>query len=119
MNNLIEYFKRNLKKGYTSGTLRIALINQGYSKVAIEEALKRANSELAEKAPIIKEKPVIKYDADPNVWEDNVEFYLLQKSKPKFYNDKVVRNGYCRGKETVKYVREIFERYEHYKKFIE
>jgi membrane-bound lytic murein transglycosylase F len=60
-----------------------------------------------------------KYDADSNVWEDNVEFYLLQKSKPKFYNDKVVRNGYCRGKETVKYVREIFERYEHYKKFIE
>ena len=60
-----------------------------------------------------------KYDGDPNVWKDNVEFYLLQKSKPKFYNDKVVRNGYCRGKETVNYVREIFERYEHYKKFIE
>ena len=60
-----------------------------------------------------------KYDGDPNVWKDNVEFYLLQKSKPKFYNDKVVRNGYCRGKETVKYVKEIFERYEHYKKFIE
>ncbi len=60
-----------------------------------------------------------KYGANPNVWEDNVEFYLLQKSKPKYYNDEVVRNGYCRGKETVKYVREIFERYEHYKKFIE
>jgi len=60
-----------------------------------------------------------KYGVNPNVWEDNVEFYLLQKSKSKFYNDKVVRNGYCRGKETVKYVREIFERYEHYKKFIE
>lgn len=60
-----------------------------------------------------------KYGANPNVWKDNVEFYLLQKSKPKYYNDEVVRNGYCRGKETVKYVREIFERYEAYKKFIE
>ena len=62
MNNLINYFKRNLKKGYTSGALKVALVNQGYSKVAVEEALKRANSELAEKAPIIKEKPVIKYE---------------------------------------------------------
>ncbi len=60
-----------------------------------------------------------KYGVNPNVWEDNVEFYLLQKSKPKYYNDEVVRNGYCRGKETVKYVKEIFERYEHYKKFTE
>jgi membrane-bound lytic murein transglycosylase F len=60
-----------------------------------------------------------KYDANLNVWDDNVEFYLLQKSKPKYYNDEVVRNGYCRGIETVKYVKEIFERYEHYKKFIE
>ena len=60
-----------------------------------------------------------KYDANFSVWDDNVEFYLLQKSKPKYYNDEVVRNGYCRGIETVKYVKEIFERYEHYKIFIE
>ncbi len=64
-------------------------------------------------------KLAIKYGANPNIWEENVEFYLLQKSKPKFYNDEVVRNGYCRGKETYRYVRDIFERYEHYKKFIE
>ncbi len=58
-----------------------------------------------------------KYGADPFVWNDNVEYYLLKKSKPKYYNDEVVKNGYSRGKETVKYVQEIFERYEHYKKF--
>ncbi len=58
-----------------------------------------------------------KYGADPNTWDDNVEFYLLQKSKPKYYNDEVVRNGYSRGIETVTYVEEILERYEHYKKF--
>ncbi len=59
-----------------------------------------------------------KYGADPNVWFDNVEFYLLQKSKKKFYTDEVVRNGYSRGTETVKYVEEIFDRYEDYKQFI-
>ena len=28
---LAEYFKRNLKKGYTADSLKWALINQGYS----------------------------------------------------------------------------------------
>ncbi len=60
-----------------------------------------------------------KYGANHNIWKDNVELYLLKKSDPKFYNDPVVRNGYARGTETVKYVREIYERYEHYKQFIE
>lgn len=60
-----------------------------------------------------------KYGADPNVWFNNVETYLLKKSKKEFYTDDVVRNGYARGTETVKYVSEILERYEHYKQFIE
>ena len=59
---LIDYFKKNLTKNYTSSTLKFALINQGYSRVAVEEASLRATAELAEKAPIIKEKPVIKYE---------------------------------------------------------
>ena len=58
-----------------------------------------------------------KYGANPDIWFDNVEYYLLQKSKPKYYNDEVVRNGYSRGIETVTYVKEILDRYEHYKKF--
>ena len=62
MNNLIEYIKKNLKKGYTINALKFALINQGYSKVAIDKAIIRVTKELAEKAPILKEKPVIKYE---------------------------------------------------------
>ena len=58
-----------------------------------------------------------KFGANPNIWFNNVEYYLLQKSKPKYYNDDVVRNGYSRGRETVTYVKEILDRYEHYKKF--
>ncbi len=59
-----------------------------------------------------------KYGANPNVWENNVEKYLLKKSDPKFYNDEVVRNGYASGRETVKYVKEILDRYLEYKQFI-
>ena len=59
-----------------------------------------------------------KYGIDPNIWFDNVETYLLKKSETKYYNDDVVKLGYAKGKETVKYVREILDRYEQYKKFI-
>lgn len=59
---IIDYFKKNLAKGYTSETLKWALINQGYSRVVVEDALEQANKELSEKAPVLKEKPVIKYE---------------------------------------------------------
>lgn len=59
-----------------------------------------------------------KYGADPDVWDDNVEKYLLKKAIPKYYNDEVVKYGYARGTETVDYIRKIFEIYEHYKQFI-
>jgi membrane-bound lytic murein transglycosylase F len=59
-----------------------------------------------------------KYGADQNTWFGNVETYLLKKSQKKYYTDEVVRNGYSSGKETVKYVEEILDRYDHYKKFI-
>ncbi len=59
-----------------------------------------------------------KYNANPKVWFGNVEKFLLLKSKQKYYTDPIVRNGYCDGKETVKYVREILQRYEYYRKLI-
>ena len=59
---LINYFKRNLAKGYTLDSLKFALMSQGYSRAIVESAIEQANKELAEKAPILKEKPVIKYE---------------------------------------------------------
>ena len=59
---LVEYFKKNLSKNYTPDTLKFALIDQGYSRSVIDEAIEIAYKELAEKAPILKEKPVIKYE---------------------------------------------------------
>jgi membrane-bound lytic murein transglycosylase F len=54
---------------------------------------------------------------DPHVWYGNVEMMLLNKSKPAYYKDPVVRHGYCRGKEPVTYVKEIYKFYDYYKVF--
>ena len=55
---------------------------------------------------------------NPDVWEQNVDEYILKKSNPKYYKDPVVKYGYCRGSETYNYVYQILERYEHYKNII-
>lgn len=59
-----------------------------------------------------------KYGKNPDIWFDNVEIYLRHLSNEKYYNDAVVKYGYCRGDEPYFYVRQILERFEHYKKFI-
>ncbi|TAL62212.1 MAG: transporter substrate-binding domain-containing protein [Bacteroidetes bacterium] len=59
-----------------------------------------------------------KYGKNPDLWQGNVEKYILLKSFPKYYNDPAVRCGYCRGQEPYNYVREIISRYEHYKNTI-
>jgi len=55
---------------------------------------------------------------NPVVWDGNVADWLLKKSDPQYFNDTVVKNGYFRGKESVAFVDEILERYEHYKNVI-
>lgn len=59
-----------------------------------------------------------KYDKDPNLWNENVDYYLLNKSKPEYYQDSVVKYGYCRGSETYNFVYDILERYHHYQNTI-
>ncbi|GAA4901030.1 transporter substrate-binding domain-containing protein [Flaviramulus aquimarinus] len=53
-----------------------------------------------------------------DVWDDNVETIILLLSEPKNYNHPVVKYGYVRGLEPYNYVKQIFERYQHYTKFI-
>ncbi|MDE6041419.1 MAG: transglycosylase SLT domain-containing protein [Muribaculaceae bacterium] len=53
-----------------------------------------------------------KYGLDPERWDDNVEKAILMKMNPKYYNDPVVKYGYCRGTETVAYVQRINDFYE-------
>ncbi|MCX8492283.1 MAG: transporter substrate-binding domain-containing protein [Cyclobacteriaceae bacterium] len=50
-----------------------------------------------------------------SIWDNSVEYFLLQKSNPKYYRDKVVTAGYCRCDGSIRYVKEILDRYEEYK----
>lgn len=66
---LADYIKKNLSKGYTSEALKWALISQGYSRAEIDRAIKLANEQLAASAPKMVEKPVIKVEVEPPVPE--------------------------------------------------
>ena len=55
---------------------------------------------------------------DPKKWDDNVEKCLRMLSKRRFFNDPVVKYGYCRGDEPVRYVRDVLSLHKHYKNFI-
>jgi membrane-bound lytic murein transglycosylase F len=59
-----------------------------------------------------------KYGSNPQVWEGNVEQFLLKKAEPKYYRDPLVKYGYCRGEETYNFVREIMNRYDHYRNIL-
>jgi membrane-bound lytic murein transglycosylase F len=59
-----------------------------------------------------------RYEEDPNVWHGGVEEWLLKKSDPKYYTDQVVKYGYARGIETFNFVKEVLNRYEHYKNIV-
>ena len=55
---------------------------------------------------------------NPQKWDGNVALWLLKKSERKYYNDNVVKNGYFRGTESVNFVSQVLERFEHYKNII-
>ncbi len=59
-----------------------------------------------------------KFNKNPDIWTNHVDFFMLNKSKPSFYRDPVVYYGYARGEETFKFVIEIFDRFEHYRNLI-
>ena len=55
---------------------------------------------------------------DPDIWTDNVDYYLKNKSNPAFYRDSVVRYGYASGEGAYQFVLEVLDRFEHYKKIV-
>jgi len=73
---LKNYLKENLKKGYTIESLKWALIKQGYSRTAIEMAIEQLHKELAREAPVLKEKPIIRYQ----IIDENNNLITIKKS---------------------------------------
>lgn len=58
---LADYIKKNLNKGYTLDSLKFSLMSQGYSRISVERAIEVANKQIAKDIPPIKEKPQIVY----------------------------------------------------------
>lgn len=56
-----------------------------------------------------------KYGLKSHIWDDNVEVAAIMKSKPAYYRDPVVKNGYFRGKETVNFVHKVQSAYTYFK----
>ena len=80
---LINYVKRNLKKGYPKESLKWALVNQGHSKIQIEKAIKKAEEELSKEAPILKTKPTIRREI---IKERNEKVEFHKPKKKSFLN---------------------------------
>jgi membrane-bound lytic murein transglycosylase F len=57
-------------------------------------------------------------DKDPYTWDGNVDYFLLNKSRPEFYRHALATHGYCDGKQVYDFVNEIIETYAHYKNII-
>jgi membrane-bound lytic murein transglycosylase F len=60
-----------------------------------------------------------KNNKNSNSWTNNVDTFIVLKSNPKYYKDPVVKYGYCRGKQTYKYVEDIFYLYGNYLNLVE
>lgn len=57
-----------------------------------------------------------KHGLDSQTWMGNVSEAALMKSRPQYYNDPVVKNGYFRGRETVDFVDKVMGTYSYFKK---
>jgi hypothetical protein len=62
LDQLTNYLKRNLKKGYTKESLKWALVGQGHPKLEIERAFKKVEEEMVREAPLLRTKPKITYE---------------------------------------------------------
>ena len=82
-NQLADHITKNITKGYTMDSLKYSLMNQGYSRISVENAIDLANRKLAEKIPPIKEKPKITYKI---VSEDVIQLPIkVIKQKKSFW----------------------------------
>ena len=56
-----------------------------------------------------------KYNKNPYIWEGNVDFYMLNKRDPKYYQDSLSFYGYCDGRQVYNYVNKVLDTYNAYK----
>lgn len=59
-----------------------------------------------------------KYGKDNKIWENNVDYFLKNKSAEKYISDPSVKWGYARGEEAFNFVNRVVGNYEHYQNLI-
>jgi membrane-bound lytic murein transglycosylase F len=101
---LLKWLDKNMKPDVPDSTQRMKFVLAAYN-VGLGHV--KDAQRLAEK-----------YDKNPEIWDDNVDYFLLNKSASKFYKDPVVRWGYCRGEEPYNYVNRVLETYRDYRNII-
>ena len=80
LQQLANYIKKNLVKGYTIESLKFSLMSQGYSRLSVENAIELANKQLALQITPIKEKPQITYKIIPEPEKNENKFlFFLRK----------------------------------------
>lgn len=82
---LANYFKKNIAKGYTLDSLTFSLLSQGYSRISIYKAIELANEQLAAIAPIMQEKPQITYKVIPEDYETEEKESFFKKLFKKLF----------------------------------
>lgn len=110
------YVEENIK----GATKYIATVEKYFLKLEKEERIKFVlGSYNAGVGHIFDARALAdKYGHDQNVWNNNVEKYILLKSNREYFTDPVCKHGYFRGTETYNFVREIIARYDFYQKKI-
>lgn len=63
-------------------------------------------------------KIAAKTGKNSKLWDENVDSCLLSKSRPETLKIAEVKYGYAKGKETYRFVKQILERFEHYKNLV-
>ncbi len=100
---LISYLDKSLSNKVADSTERVKFVlasyNAGMGHVLDAQRLAR------------------KYGKAPDIWDDNVDYFILNKSK--YLNDTCCKSGYLRGGETYRFVADIMERYQNYRLLME
>jgi len=109
----------NPEKNISVGTRFLKFLDEYWMKTVPDETERKkfvlASYNVGLSHVIDAQRLTKKYGKKIDRWEDNVGFYLAQKSNPKYYRDALALAGYCRCDGPVIYVKQVLQRYEEYK----
>ena len=109
----------NPEKNISVGVRFLKFLDDYWKKTVIDDGERRkfvlASYNVGLTHVIDAQKLTKKYGKKIDLWDDNVGYYLAQKSDPKYYRDPLSMAGYCRCDGPVIYVKQVLQRYEEYK----